>query len=164
MTARLSWRRLFWTAALFALWLLLSRSLDPLHLAIGACAAFVVVLMNTAPDARGTVPVRWLSAVAYGPWLFSRILLSGLRLSYLILHPRLPIRPRLFRHAVALDNEDAIMLLSSSITLTPGTITVEADDSALTVHAIDGESADDVTSTRLEGRVASVFAARRAAR
>ena len=49
------------------------------------------------------------------------------------------------------------MLLGNSITLTPGTITVELNSQDLLVHAMDDESAHDVTSLRLEQQIAGLF-------
>lgn len=160
MGDRVTTRRALYALVLFALWLLLSESLHPLHVATGLAAALVIVALNTRAPAAGAYRVRGWRAVLYVPWLLSRILLSGLHLSYLILHPRMPIEPKLFRHPTALGHEAGIVLLSNSITLTPGTITVEAGDDSVVVHAMDGKSAEDVLSDRLERQVAGVFAQR----
>ena len=152
------WKRLaFRTLVLFVLWLLLSESFRPAHMAVGLASALVVALLRTDPSVSRTYSVRWGHALLYFPWLFGRILLSGLHLSYLILHPRLPIKPYLFRHRVRLGNDDAVMLMGNSITLTPGTVTVEAGAEELVVHAMDDASGQDVTSGRLERKVANVF-------
>lgn len=160
MGGRFTKRRALYALVLFALWLLLSESLNPLHVVTGLAAALVIVTLNTRAPASSPYRVRGWRAALYVPWLLSRILLSGLHLSYLILHPRMPIQPRLFRHPTALGHEAGIVLLSNSITLTPGTITVEADDDSVLVHAMDGTSAEDVVSDRLERQVAEVFAPR----
>ncbi len=164
MGDRITKRRALYALVLFALWLLLSESLHPLHVATGLAAALVIVALNTRAPATSPYRVRAWRAALYVPWLLSRILLSGLHLAYLILHPRMPIKPRLFSHPTALGHEAGIVLLSNSITLTPGTITVEASDGSVLVHAMDGESAEDVLSDRLERQVAGVFAPREARR
>jgi multicomponent Na+:H+ antiporter subunit E len=56
-----------------------------------------------------------------------------------------------------LRTEAGIVLLGNSITLTPGTITVEVDFQDLVVHAMDDKSADDITSLRLEQQIAGLF-------
>lgn len=157
MGIRFTKRRALYTLVLFAMWMLLSESLNPPHVAAGLAAALVIVTLNTRASASSPYRVRGWRAAIYVPWLLSRILLSGLHLAYLILHPRLPIEPKLFRHATALGHEAGIVLLSNSITLTPGTITVEAGDDSVLVHAMDGKSAEDVLSERLERRVAAIF-------
>ena len=87
------------------------------------------------------------------------MLASGLRVAYRVLHPRLPIKPVLFHQQVNLGSEEAVLLIGNSITLTPGTVTVEADAQELTVHALDEVLAGDVTSRKLERMVARVFPA-----
>lgn len=157
MRNRYTKRLAFWTLVLFVLWLLLSESFRPAHMAVGLASAFVVALLSRDPSVSRTYTVRWMHAVLYFPWLFSRIFLSGMHLSYLILHPRLPIKPQLFRHRVRLGNEEAVMLMGNSITLTPGTVTVEANAEELLVHAMDDESTMDVATGRLERKVTGVF-------
>ncbi len=152
-------RLAYWTAVLFVLWLLLSESFNALHMAVGLGAAFLVALLRTDLRDERTYLIRWWRALLYIPWLFSRMLISGLHVSYLILHPRLPIKPVLFRHRADLGSEEAILLMGNSITLTPGTVTVEADSEELIVHALDEDSTGDVISQRLEKMVATVFPA-----
>ena len=145
------------TAALFALWLLLSESYSLVHMAIGFVAAFGVALLNSSPDSRSDYQLRWPQAVVYVPWLFGRILASGGHLAYLVLHPELPINPKMVRHRPQLESETALALLGNSITLTPGTVTVEASADGFEVHAMDDESAADVISSRLENKIAGLF-------
>ena len=151
-------RRLaYWTAVLFVLWLLLSESFNVLHMAVGLAAAFLVASLRSELRADRTHVIGWWSALLYAPWLFSRMLVSAIHISYLILHPRLPIKPVLFRHQAKLGSEEAVLLMGNSITLTPGTVTVEADKEELIVHALDEKSTEDVASQRLETKVARVF-------
>ncbi len=104
--------------------------------------------------------MRSLRMLAYVPWLLWRILLSGWHVAYLVLHPRMPIDPKLIRHTISLKDEAAIVLLGNSITLTPGTITVEAIAGELVIHAIDDDALGDITSLAMETKVAGVFEAR----
>lgn len=151
------------TTILFAIWLLLSESLSPLHVGIGLVAAFAVAWANEdrsrSPVLRRVPPLRLLQ---YLPWLLGRILLSGLRLSWLILDPRLPIAPKMIHHRTELSNEAAVVLLGNSITLTPGTVTVDVTDHEIIVHAIDERAADDLIGGRFEEKIARVFASKEA--
>lgn len=146
--------RILTAIALFALWLSLSATLSPAHVAVGAIVAGLVAWVNPV------LPHKWRlswSALAYPPWLLGRILKSGLHVSRLILHPSLPISPRLVRHRTRLKRDGERVLLGNSITLTPGTITVEIAPGELVVHAIDEESTEDLVSGALEARVVGVF-------
>ena len=111
---------------LFVIWLLLTASYTPAHMALGFVASFGVALLNTDAGRPPGVAIRWLQLLQFLPWLFGRILISGLHLSFLILHPKLPIAPALIRYRTKLSHEPGIVLLGSSITLTPGTVTAEA--------------------------------------
>ena len=149
----------YWTLVLFVLWLLLSESFNVFHMAVGLGAAFLVALLRTDLRAKPRYVIRWANTLPYMAWLFSRMLVSGFHVSWLILHPRLPIKPVLFRHRADLGSEEAVLLMGNSITLTPGTVTVEADAGELIVHALDDESTKDVASQRLERMVGRVFPA-----
>ena len=140
---------------LFALWLILSSTFDPVHVAVGAVIAALVAWMNpTLPHMRR---LSWPAAFAYQPWLFGRILKSGLHVSRLILDPKLPIAPELVRHQTSLRTDGELVALGNSITLTPGTITVEVAPGELIVHAIDEESRKDLLDGRFEAKISGVF-------
>ncbi len=147
------------TCTFFLIWLLLSESFAGLHVVLGVVVAFGVAWLNT--DRSSTCSsIRGWRMLWYFPWLVGRILQSGCHLSMLILNPALPIDPKMIRHRTELQDDDHIVLLGNSITLTPGTITVEVDSQDLVIHAMDDSSAADVTSRRIEQRIDSVFIAR----
>ena len=147
------------TCVFFLIWLILSESFDGLHMGMGILAAFGVAWLNTERTST-RASVRGWRMVWYFPWLVGRILQSGFHLSVLILHPALPIDPKMIRHQTKLQDDGSIVLLGNSITLTPGTITVEVESQDLVVHAMDDSSADDVTSRRIEQRIDGLFIAR----
>ncbi len=144
------------TLGFFLIWLLLSASFNLFHIGLGLVAAFGVAWFNTdRSTSRSVIPQ--LRIVWYFLWLVGRILQSGFHLSVLILHPALPIDPKLIRYRTKLREEAGIVLLGNSITLTPGTISVELNSQDLVVHAMDDKSAHDVTSLRLEQQIAGLF-------
>ena len=145
------------TMGFFLIWLLLSASFNLFHVGLGLVAAFGVAWFNTDRSASRFTILR-LRIVWYFLWLVGRILQSGFHLSVLILHPALPIDPKLIRYRTKLRKESGIVLLGNSITLTPGTITVESNSQELVVHAMDDISAADVTSRRFEQQIAGLFA------
>jgi len=148
--------------ALFAFWLLLSASYEAAHVISGAVIAGVVMWLNPA----GKAPARrvsWLAALSYLPWLLGRILKSGFHVSRLILTPSLPIEPRLIRQKTGLMSDGELVTLGNSITLTPGTITVEVAPGELLVHAIDEASCADLTDGVLDAKVTRMFSAKEGA-
>jgi multicomponent Na+:H+ antiporter subunit E len=143
---------------LFAVWLLLSQSLDVFHLGLGAVSALVIAwLHNRGPSTAG---VRWARLPIYVPWLVWQVLLSGWHLSMLILHPKLPIDPKLFTFKTTLRDPGALAIFGNSITLTPGTITAEAVPGELVVHAMDDASASGLRD--MEQTIVRVFGVSRA--
>ena len=161
MNSRFDKHLVYKTLALFVIWLLLTESYSPVHMALGLVASFGVALLNTDPARPTDVAIRWLQLLRFFPWLFGRIFVSGLHLSFLILHPKLPIAPVLVRHRTKLGHEPGVVLLGNSVTLTPGTVTAEAHRDELVVHAMDDKSLQDLNSERLERKVAEVFQARK---
>ncbi len=160
MTAR-------WRTALVALgfWLLLAWPVDPRSgrldgsaLAVGLAVALLVAGTGrpTPPPAlaRWLEPRRYFWAFAYVGVFLWQVLLANLDVAYRVLHPRLPIRPGIVKIRTALQSTAARTLLANSITLTPGTLTVEMlEDGWLYVHwlyvrsAVPGEA-----SSRIAGR------------
>lgn len=143
------------TVALYAVWLVLSQSSSPFHLGFGLLASFAVARLNSAHKQPFAGKMRWMQTITYTPWLLWKVLQSGIHLSYLVLHPRLPIDPKWIRYQTELKQPLGIVMLGNSITLTPGTITAEVDAQELVVHAIDGPSGNDLAS--LERQIAGVF-------
>ena len=148
---------------LFAFWLLLSATYDVAHIMAGAFFTGIVMWLNPS-GATSTRKVSWLALLGYLPWLTVRILKSGLHVSRLILDPALPISPRLIRHQTKLKNDGELVVLGNSITLTPGTITVEVAPGELVVHAIDEASSADLTNGVLDAKVDRMFSTREGAR
>lgn len=150
--------RILTAVILFALWLVLSATYDPAHVVVGAVVSALVAWLNPAlPHMRR---LSWFAAIAYQPWLFGQILKSGLHVSRLILDPKLPISPELVRHRVNFRSDGELVALGNSITLTPGTITVEVAPGELVVHAIDEQSRKDILNGSYEARIGRVFVAK----
>jgi multicomponent Na+:H+ antiporter subunit E len=148
--------RIYTACALFAGWLMLTQSTAPLHLTVGVVAAFVIARLNTAPNQHKTAKISWINAILYVPWLIWKVLQSGTHIAYLILHPRMPIEPKLIRYETKLASPLGVVLLGNSITLTPGTITAEITSNELVIHAMDQSAAGDITGLILERKIATV--------
>lgn len=143
--------------ALFVLWVMLSGSFEWIHLGLGVVLSFTVAWINSGHSPFVPNFRLWGNILLYFPWLLMKIFQSSVHLSKLILHPSLPIDPRMIRVETKLGHRAAVVLLGNSITLTPGTITAEVADNALIVHAMDEVSAEDVMSGRIESKIAKVF-------
>jgi multicomponent Na+:H+ antiporter subunit E len=140
----------------FALWLLLSGHWDAVHVGLGAAAAALVVVLNRGQEDI-TAAVRALPRVVqYVPWLLVQIVRSNLTVARIVLDPRLPIDPVVVRVRPRVQGPLAVTTVANSITLTPGTITLDAEGGELTVHALTPDGAAGIESV-VAPRVARVF-------
>ncbi|WP_297064705.1 monovalent cation/H+ antiporter subunit E [Thermococcus sp.] len=82
-------------------------------------------------------PVKWIEWIVYVPVLFWGMVKANLHVAYLVITGK--IRPGIVRVPVELENDAQYTILANSITLTPGTLTIDAcpEEKALYVHWID---------------------------
>jgi multicomponent Na+:H+ antiporter subunit E len=115
---------------------------------IGLSAAFIFRRMYPGEfsPSRG---FRKLPLVAnYVRVFIYELITANIDVAGRVLHPELPIAPRVIEYELEIENDLAITLLANSITLTPGTLTIDhlPERNALKVHAIDGaEDPEGVT-------------------
>jgi len=145
------------TMSLFGFWVLLSASFEWIHLSLGLICSFAVAWLNSGHSPFIPKFRLWSRVLFYLPWLFYKIIQSSLHLTKLILHPALPIDPKLISVESKLNHHAAVVLFGNSITLTPGTITAEIDRNKLIVHAIDKVSGEDFESNQMESKIAYIF-------
>jgi multicomponent Na+:H+ antiporter subunit E len=141
---------------LFAFWLVLSGLYTPFLIAAGlGCSIAVAALAwrMGAADPEGHPVHLTLRALLYWPWLVKEIAVSGWQVTRIILDPRLPISPTLARFAPSQKSTVGLVTHANSITLTPGTITVEADRESFLVHALTRAGADGLAGSEMDRRV-----------
>jgi len=122
------------------MWIFLTISFKVEDLMAGVVVALVVTVLTRKlfPDdvIKLLTPRRFLLALLYIPYLVYYILLANLDVAYRVLNPYLPIKPGIVKVKTSLKNEFAKTILANSITLTPGTLTVEVDGDNFYVHWI----------------------------
>ncbi len=143
-------------AVLFGFWLLLSGFFTPLLLGAGVLSVVAVVAfvwrMEVVDHEGHPVHLGW-RAVVYFPWLMWQILKSGWQVSRIILTPSLPISPTLAPTRASQKTTVGMAAFANSITLTPGTISVETGDDEILVHALTKEAMDDLQAGEMDRRV-----------
>jgi multicomponent Na+:H+ antiporter subunit E len=154
-------------ATLFATWALLSGKFDAAHLGAGAAAsvaiAFATERLWALPPAFGSVPgrplsgIRWARVPRYVALVGWEIVVSSAQVAYLVLHPRLPINPQLVRFKSRLPHTLARLTFANSITLTPGTVTLDVEQDEFLVHALRGETAEDIEHGPMRQQVGGLF-------
>ena len=150
-------RKVSAAVSLFVFWVLLSGYFTPFLLGAGAVCAIAVVAFGRrleVVDPEGH-PVDFSgSALRYWPWLGLEIVKSAWDVSKIILDPRLPITPTLVEFTPAQTTDIGLVIHANSITLTPGTITVEAELGRFLVHALTREAAASLAGSEMDRRCA----------
>lgn len=135
------------TLTLFIFWVAVSGSLDWPQLMVGMAAAIFVTYFNRnlliKADERPPINLR-IAAWAFGYFfkLIVDIVKANFQVAWLVLHPSMPIEPNMVELEVDVDYVSSRVLLGNSITLTPGTLTVLADEKKFLVHALTFESGE----------------------
>ncbi|HET9489911.1 MAG TPA: Na+/H+ antiporter subunit E [Methylomirabilota bacterium] len=140
----------------FAFWLALSGSLAPLPLTLGVVSSAVVAWANRDLELVSRAVRVSPRLVTYVPWLLKEIAVANIQVARLVLDPRLPIDPVIVRFDTRLSTDLARTTFANSITLTPGTVTLDSEGSELVVHALTRGMADLAGGT-MERRIAAVF-------
>ena len=133
-------KKLLLSCILFAFWIALTATLAAYDLVLGAvCAAFVAaltfLLLGRALDSRIT-PAVLLRLPLFMVRLVWEIIKANYDVAKIILNPRLPIDPRIVAYRTYLPGDLPRTVFSDSITLTPGTVTVELKGDVLNVHCL----------------------------
>ena len=155
--------------ASFLFYLLLAGSIDAFEIATGAITAGVVsaalwgVSLTTPIDVVATGG-RLARLALYVPYLLWEITKANVQIAYVVLHPDLPIDPETVEFDAAVWSALPVTTLANSITLTPGTLTVDVSRRQFTVHTLTGGSREDLFGGSLERAVRFVFYGRSAAR
>lgn len=130
---------------LFLLWLLLTGSLSPRSLLLGAALSLALAALFRplrAKEAHSRFSLRRvLLLLRYLLYLLGQIVLSAAQVTALIWSGK-PREPRMVHFTPPLQSDSTRVLLANSITLTPGTITVEIEHGEFRVHALDASMAE----------------------
>ena len=148
-------------------WLGLSGHTEPLALILGLISvALVVTLTSHVAESHhpvgATLPgehperLQILRFLLYLPWLLLQIIKANIEVAYLVLRPSW-LNPVLVEFRTTLHSEASQVLLAHSITLTPGTITIDVHEGRYLVHAITPESAESLFQGDMQQRVQRLF-------
>ena len=133
-------------ATLLLFWTMLMGSMQSDSLLVGALASLVIALLYRSglsffTEFRAT-PKAILAGLAFFAHFLQELVRANLRLARIVLSPGLPIRPGIVKVRTGLKSRMGRLLLANSITLTPGTLTVEIEGEWLYVHWVQVERED----------------------
>ena len=143
----------------------MSGFLDAIHLTFGVLSVAGVLWFNYklkkhrfySDDMDNLEELRFLRAIYYFFWLAYQIIMAGFHVVGVILRPSMPINTAILKFRVDLPSSHAKMILGNSITLTPGTLTVDIEDDLFTVHALDESSFASLQNDEMPRQVLQLF-------
>ncbi|HSN71349.1 MAG TPA: Na+/H+ antiporter subunit E [Steroidobacteraceae bacterium] len=142
---------------LAAVWVLWSGLLTPLLLALGTVSCLLVLYLAHRMGFfdRDVYPLHLAPRLpGYWGWLLKEITRSNLSVARIVLDPKLPISPTVVEFEAKTRDPVGLAILGNSITLTPGSLTLDVHQGCLRVHCVTRESAEDVLSGEMDRRVA----------
>ena len=133
-------------AALFAFWVLLNASLASDVLVVGAVAAALITFLfinglGFFSELRLT-PRAVITTVLDFLFFIKELVKANLNLARVVMTPSLPLNPGIVKVRTRLKSKMGRLMLANSITLTPGTLTVEMLGEWLYIHWVTVDSAD----------------------
>jgi multicomponent Na+:H+ antiporter subunit E len=147
--------------SLMAFYTVLSGQIHSLFLmgaGVVCCAAITLLARRLGIVDDEGMPYRWwLRTAKYMPWLAWQIFLANIDVLKRVWKiGRLDIQPRMITVPHQLHTAYGVATYMNSITLTPGTVTVEIGKDELLVHALTKDAADDLLTGEMHRRVLAV--------
>jgi len=166
--------RLVLFAVAFVFWLLLVWPVSPVdgRLLVGDIVVGVFVAAFVALVMKEIIRVNFIRFLKPQSWFWSFVyffvfgyyaIKGGIDVAYRVLHPAMPIRPGIVRVKSVLKTSTGRTALANSITLTPGTLTMDVTDEGvfyihwLNVSTLDDEEAAEKILRRLEWYIQRIF-------
>ena len=137
---------------LFLLWVALNGRITAEILAFGAVIAaavywFMCRFLEYSPKSDIRFFKNFFRTLQYLFVLFEEIVKSSFAVIKIVFSKKLEIQPQIVFFEVPLKSEFLLTILANSITLTPGTITVDVDENRFCVHALDYTLADGIENS-----------------
>ena len=144
------------------LWVILSGHYTPLLLSFGLLSVLIVAFissrMNLIIFDQPILQLYFIKFIPYGLWLIIQILKSNIDVCKRILNPKLPINPQLIMVKASQVSNLAKVIYANSITLTPGTISIELDGSNIEVNILYNKVANGLKAGDMDRKITSAEA------
>lgn len=149
-----------WAILLSIFWLLLSGYIQLLLLSFGLVSVFIVLVLLKRMDDVDKEPKQMgvnFKMLQYVPWLILQIVKSSIDVTKLIWGRSDNVTPALAKIESQNVPTESQVLYANSITLTPGTLSVDMDESVITVHALNKASIDDLKKGEMEQKITGIW-------
>ena len=145
---------------MFSFWIFLSGKFSFILLLSGIISSLLVSYMsNDLLIGNGDIKlgfIRTIRFIRFLPWLLWQIVLANIDLAIRTLHPKMPINPMLINFKNNLKTDLGMVILANSITLTPGTVTIDVNENEFLVHVISEKAAQSLISGEMQARVKKI--------
>ena len=140
------------------LWIALSGYFNILQLSLGAISCLFVIWLSIRLELlpEETRRISLIRLVAYLIWLVREIIFSNFRIASIVLSRRPELHRRVVHSKVKQRTTLGVAIYANSITLTPGTVTLDAEADDLSVHVLTRKCADDLLGDEMNQRVAGI--------
>ena len=146
-------------------WIVLSGLIDPFHIGLGVISSALVTWLSSDllfEDRSKSILIRCKQAFrlpSYLLWLLWQIVLANIHVLKISFSPNLndEIQPQLVKFRTGLKTDFQKYVLAQSITLTPGTVTLDIKGDVFLIHAISDHAAKGLVSSMAQ-RIHNVFA------
>lgn len=149
-----------WAILLSIFWLLLSGYIQPLLLSFGITSVIVVLFVLKRMDNVDQENLKTgtgLRLIRYIPWLTGQIISSSLQVTRLIWGSADKVSPSLSKIKAGNIPPHRRALYANSITLTPGTLSVDLVDNEITVHALQKSSIEELKEGAMEKKITQIW-------
>ena len=123
----------------FVLWTGLTLPFTTEKAIVGIGVAILVGIISIKflkSGLKALSPVRLFHIIIYIPVFFIKMVIANIEIAFIVLNPKLPIEPSIIKAKTELKNDISMLWLANSITLTPGTLTVDVRDGEFYIHCV----------------------------
>lgn len=150
-------RRAITAVVLAALWLLMSGLYDPLILSFGAASVGIVLWIMARMDKADGDHLDWhlkpAAFIGYILWLMGEIAKANWAVTRVVLYRGKALNQHIFTVPATQHTDIGQVMFANSITLTPGTISIETEPGQFLVHALEYSEGDLAAIADMDARV-----------
>ncbi len=136
-----------WTLVLFLIWIAFTNSFEAQSLIVGGLLSMFISAVNLlifnrkiSDETQPSGMINPIKIIRYVLVFIKNLIISNIDVAMIVLNPKLPINPGIVKIETKADTEFKKLIIANSITLTPGTITLDSIGSDMYVHWIDVET------------------------
>ncbi len=138
--------------------LILSEHITLLNIVVAVLIASIISKtldskLVLSPYIKGRVLLKW---IVYGGVLFYEVVKANIQVAMITLSRHMNIEPMVVTYKSQLSDEGLLTILANSITLTPGTMTVDIEGNQLLIHCLNQSYSEGLSEMLLEKKLCEI--------